>query len=264
MILRVAFVYTAVELLSLFDHTNLVERFSTGMSEAGRQTARMSPTTSLPELSFNHADAWWHNTKSVSLMTFIVLGLMTIISSVSVIFLSRLRSRTAWSSLLVSLLLTCFLLCFTMLFYLWNHSVIASLCLPYHSTLDYAFENVQGFDLTAKEVIMMLRVCSEEDNLAIALVKTSQVYGYPMQYAGMEVDPKTESVSYQASSGRVTWKPLQETMHVNKELKCHVGGALCMNVLEEVCEEVGPSFEWMFWANLTCLLASFFTCLVLY
>ena len=65
--LRVALVYTAVELLSLFDHENLVERFSTGIAEATRQTARMSPTTSLPELSFNHADAWWHNTKCISL-----------------------------------------------------------------------------------------------------------------------------------------------------------------------------------------------------
>ena len=47
----------------------------------------------------------------------------------------------------------------------------------------------------------MLKVCSEEDNLAIALVKTSQVYGHPMQYAGMEVDPKTESVLYHAPFG---------------------------------------------------------------
>jgi hypothetical protein len=271
---RVALVYAVVELLSLFEHENLVERFATGIAEATRQISKISPTTSLPEMSFNHADAWWHNTKCFALVTFTILGLMTMTTSMSVVFLGRLRSKSAWLSLLFSLLLTCLFLCFSTLFYLWNYSAIDSLCLPYHTNLDYAFEKIQRFDLTAREMMTMLRVCSEEDNLAIALVKTSQVYGHAMQYAGLEVDPKTESVLYHAPFGTVKLKPLQGLMepevgavakaHIKKDLKCHIGGALCMNVMQEACEDIGSSFKWIFWSNLVCLLATLLASLLLF
>lgn len=266
--------YATVELLSLFEHENLVERFATGIAKTTRQITRISPTTSLPDLSFNHADAWWHNTKCVSLAASIILGLVTTASSVSIIFLGRLRSKSAWLSLLFSLLLTSIFLCFSTLFYLWNYSAVDSLCLPYYTHSDYAFERVPNFDLTAKEVLTMLSVCSEEDNLAIALLKASQLYGHPMQYAGMEVDPKTESVLYHAPFGTIKLKPLQGSMEpevsavakmdIKKELKCHIGGTLCMNVLQEVCEDVRPSFGWIFWSNLVCLLASFLACFLFF
>lgn len=266
--------YAVVELLCLFEHENLVERFATGIAETTRQISTISPTTSLPEMSFNHADAWWHNTKCFAVAVFTILGLMTTASSVSVVFLGRLRSKSAWMSLLFSLLLTCLFLCFSTLLYLGNYSVIDSLCLPYRTNLDYAFENIKHFDLTAKEVVTMLSVCSEQDNLAIALVKTSQVYGHSMQYAGMEVDPKTESVLYHAPFGTFKLKPLQglmepeagavAKMHIKRDLKCHIGGALCMNVMQVVCDDVGSSFKWIFWSNLVCLLATFLASLLLF
>lgn len=269
-----ALAYAAVELLSLFEHENLVERFATGIAEATRQIARISPTTTLPEMSFNHADAWWHNTRCFVLAAFTILGLMTMAIAVSVIFLGRLRSKTAWLSLLLFLLLTCLFLCICTLFSLWNYSAIDSLCLPYRTNLDYAFENIPHFHLTARETLTMLSVCSEEDNLAVALIKASQVYGYPMQYAGMEVDPRTESVLYHAPFGTIKLRPLQGVIEpeagavakaqIKKELKCHVGGALCMNVLQEVCGDVETSFGWIFWSNLACLLATFLASLLLF